>query len=120
MHGLFDEGPADIPNLPKEELARLARGWKLRGIAQLALLAAGVILLVAARSAGSLVLLAAGLVCLLAGAALTATFLRCPVCGREIRKWERYFGALAYHCPNCGFSIHSGAGSSRQNAKEEH
>lgn len=108
MHGFFDEGPADIPNLPAEELSRLARSWKLRGIAQLAILAVGVILLVAARSAGSLVLLAAGLVCLLAGAALTATFLRCPVCGREIRKWERYFGALAYHCPNCDFSIHSG------------
>lgn len=119
MHGFFDEGQTDIPNLPEEELSRLARSWKRRGIAQLALLAAGVILLVAARFAGSLVLLAAGLVCLLAGAALTATFLRCPVCGREIRKWERYFGALAYHCPNCDFSIHSGAESSRQDITEE-
>lgn len=120
MQGFFDEGQADIPRLPAEELARRARSWKLRGIAQLVLFAVGVILLVAARFTRSLVLLAAALVCSLAGAALTAALLRCPVCGREIRKWERYFGALTYHCPNCGFSIHSGAGSSRQDAKEEH
>ena len=120
MHGFFDEGTPEIPHLPAEELARRARSWRLRGIAQLVLLAAGVILLLAARFAGSFALLAAGLVCLLAGAALTATHLRCPVCGRETRKWERYFGALTYHCPNCGFSIHSGAESSRQDTKKEH
>lgn len=108
MRGFFDEGQTEVPDLPPEELARRARNWKLRGIAQLVLLAAGVVLSLAARFAGAFALLAAGVVCLLAGAALTATQLRCPVCGRQIRKWERYFGALSFHCPNCGFSIHSG------------
>ena len=108
MRGFFDEGQAEVPNLSSEELARRARSWKLRGIAQLVLLLAGVVLLLAARFSGAFALLTAGLVCLLAGAALTATHLRCPVCGRQVRKWERYFGALSFHCPNCGFSIHSG------------
>ncbi|MDO4315009.1 MAG: hypothetical protein Q4C45_04475 [Oscillospiraceae bacterium] len=108
MRGFFDEGQAEVPRLPLEELARRARSWRLRGVVQLVLLAAAVALLLAARFAGSFVLLAAGLVCLLAAAVLTAAHLRCPVCGRQIRKWERYFGALSFHCPNCGFSIHSG------------
>lgn len=108
MHGFFDEGQADLPNLPAEELARLARSWKLRGIAQLVLLAAAVVLVFAGRHVRSFGLLAVGVVCLLIAVALLSTQLRCPVCGRQIRKWERYFGALSFHCPNCGFSIHSG------------
>ena len=33
---------------------------------------------------------------------------RCPVCGHEIRRWERHFGTLFFRCPDCGFSIHAG------------
>lgn len=108
MRGFFDEGQTEVPDLPAEELARLARSWKLRGVAQLILLAAAVALVAAARFADSFPLLAAGVVCLLAAAVLISTQMRCPVCGRQIRKWERYFGVLFFHCPNCGFSIHSG------------
>ncbi len=118
MRGLFNEGQAEVPDLSPEEWRQRVRSWKVQGIAQLALASASVVLVLAARYIGSFILLAAGLVCLFAAMVLTLMHLRCPVCGREIRKWERYFGTLGYHCPNCGFSIHSGKKSSQQDIEE--
>lgn len=92
----------------REELARKARLWKASGIAQLVLSAVTVTLLALYKRQGSLVFLAIGAVCAVIILMLLLRSSCCPICGHEIRRWERYFGTLFFRCPDCGFSIHPG------------
>ena len=102
------EEPKHSSGPSQEELARKARLWKASGIAQLVLTAATVTLLTLYKFRGSLVFLAIGAVCAVVILILLLRSSCCPVCGHEIRRWERYFGTLFFRCPDCGFSIHAG------------
>ena len=102
------EEPEHSSGPPREELARKARLWKASGIAQLVLTAVTVTLLALYKRQGSLVFLAIGAVCAVVILILLLRSSCCPICGHEIRRWERYFGTLFFRCPDCGFSIHPG------------
>ena len=102
------EEPEHSSGPVREELARKARLWKASGIAQLVLAAVTVTLLTLYKFRGSLVFLAIGAVCAVVILILLLRSSCCPVCGHEIRRWERYFGTLFFRCPDCGFSIHAG------------
>ena len=94
--------------LSQEELAQKARSWKIRGIAQLILAAVTVMFLTLYKLCDSFFFLAVGLGCAVIIVILLLLSSRCPVCGHEIRRWERHFGTLFFRCPDCGLSIHAG------------
>ena len=92
----------------KEELAQKVRTWKIRGITQLALAAVTITFLTLYKLRDSFFFLAVSLGCAVIMVILLLLSSRCPVCGHEIRRWDRYFGTLFFRCPDCGFSIHAG------------
>ena len=94
--------------LSHTELAQEARSWKIRGIAQLVLAAVTVMFLTRYKLRDSFFFLAVGLGCAVIMVILLLLSSRCPICGHEIRRWERHFGTLFFRCPDCGFSIHAG------------
>ena len=94
--------------LSQKELAQKARSWKIRGIAQLILAAVTVMFLTLYKLRDSFSFLAVSLGCAVIMVILLLLSSRCPICGHEIRRWERHFGTLFFRCPDCGFSIHAG------------